>query len=301
MRQELPANNFVVLCFLPNDLKYMDFSVLMSVYAKENPGYLDEALCSIWDRQTLKPGQIVLVKDGPLTMELDDCISKWKEKLSDLLYVVELPENVGLGAALNSGLQQCKYELVARMDSDDICLKDRFEKQIKYFNENPNATVASGYISEFKYNPGDIQSVRKVPLDHDKIASCLKWRNAFNHMTVMFKKSVVLSVGGYNNKLTYFEDYDLWIRLVQTQYKAGNIPEILVNVRTGNDMIGRRHGLAYAKKEMSFFSLQKERGFISVSEYCLLILFRIPLRLMPKNILICLYQFLRHKKVTVTR
>jgi len=279
----------------------MSFSVLMSVYAKESPSYLDEALCSIWDQQTLKPGQIVLVKDGPLTEELDNCISTWKQKLSDILTVVELPENVGLGAALNSGLQKCQYELVARMDSDDVSLPSRFEKQVAFMNENLNVALVSGYISEFKYNPGDIQSVRKVPLDHDKIAGCLKWRNAFNHMTVIFKKSVVLSVGGYNDKLTYFEDYDLWIRLFQAQYKAGNIPEVLVNVRIGNDMIGRRHGLAYAKKEMAFFSLQKERGFISGSEYCLLILLRIPLRLIPKNMLICLYQFLRHRKVTVTQ
>jgi glycosyltransferase involved in cell wall biosynthesis len=279
----------------------MNFSVLMSVYAKENPGYLDEALCSIWDKQTLKPGQIVLVKDGLLTAELDDCIGKWKEKLSDLLSIVELPENVGLGAALNSGLQQCQYELVARMDSDDISLPNRFERQIDFFRLNPDVVLLSGYISEFKYNPEDIQSVRKVPLNNDEIADCLKWRNAFNHVTVIFKKSSVLSVGGYNDKLTYFEDYDLWIRLVQAQYKVGNIPEILVNVRIGNDMIGRRHGLAYAKKEMSFFSLQKERGFISGSEYCLLILLRIPLRLIPQNMLICLYQFLRHRKVTATQ
>jgi len=278
----------------------MSFSVLMAVYEKENPRYLNEALCSIWDKQTLKPGQIVLVKDGPLTAELDDCITKWREKLSDLLSIVELLENVGLGAALNRGLQQCQYELVARMDSDDVSLPNRFERQIDFFRLNPDVVLLSGYISEFKSDPDDIYNIRKVPIDTHVIIKYLKWRNAFNHMTVIFKKSVVLSVGGYNDKLTYFEDYDLWIRLVQAQYKGSNIPEVLVNVRIGNDMIGRRHGLAYAKKELSFFSLQKERGFISRSEYCLLILLRIPLRLIPKNMLICLYQFLRYRKVTVT-
>jgi glycosyltransferase involved in cell wall biosynthesis len=271
----------------------------MSVYFKENPRYLDESLCSIWDKQTLKPGQIVLVKDGPLTKELNNCINTWKQKLNDILTVIELPENVGLGAALNSGLQKCQYELVARMDSDDVSLPNRFEKQVAFFRLNSDVVLLSGYISEFKNEPDDIYHIRKVPIDSRVIIKYLKWRNAFNHMTVIFKKSVVLSVGGYNDKLTYFEDYDLWIRLVQAQYKVGNIPEILVNVRIGNDMIGRRHGLVYAKKEMSFFGLQKERGFISWSEYSLLVLFRIPFRLMPKNILICLYQFLRHKKVTV--
>ena len=109
-----------------------NFSVLMSVYADENPQYLDEALCSIWDQQTLKPGQIVLVKDGPLTNELDNCINTWKQKLGDVLTPVELPKNVGLGSALNKGLEQCRYELVARMDSDDVSAPERFEKQINY-------------------------------------------------------------------------------------------------------------------------------------------------------------------------
>jgi len=275
----------------------MSFSVLISVYIKENPQYLDEALCSIWDQQTLKPGQIVLVKDGPLTEELDICINKWKQKLNKILAIVELPENVGLGAALNNGLKQCQYELVARMDSDDVSLPNRFEKQVTFMEKNPDIVLLSGYISEFKNDPDDVYYIRRVPIDSNVIARYIKWRNAFNHMTVFFKKSVVSSVGGYDDKITYFEDYDLWIRLVQAGYKVSNIPEVLVNVRTGNDMVGRRHGLAYAKKELAFFALQKERGFISGSEYCLLILLRIPLRLIPKKILVLLYQFLRHRKV----
>ena len=279
----------------------MTFSVLMSVYSKENPSYLNEALCSIWDQQTLKPGQIVLVKDGPLTEELDSSISIWKQKLNDVLTVVELPENVGLGAALNCGLQQCKYELVARMDSDDISLPERFEKQIEYLRSNPDVVLLSGYISEFMDDPDDIIYIRKVPIENQVITKYLKWRNAFNHMTVIFLKSIVLSVGGYNAKVTYFEDYDLWIRLVQAQYKVSNIPEVLVKVRTGNDMIGRRHGLAYAKKELSFFNLQKKREFISYGNYFLLILLRIPLRLIPKSMLIYLYNILRYKKITAIK
>jgi len=297
MKTELLVNNFIEQCFLIDGFYFMNFSVLMSVYAGENPCCLDEALCSIWDQQTLKPGQIVLVKDGPLTEELDNCINVWKQKSNNILTVVELPENVGLGAALNSGLSQCQYELVARMDSDDVSLPNRFEKQVDFLKLNPDIVLLSGYISEFKSVPDDACYIRKVPTDSKEIVKHLKWRNAFNHVTVIFKKSAVISVGGYNDELTYFEDYDLWIRLVQANYKVGNIPELLVNVRTGNNMIGRRHGLAYAKKELSFFGLQKERGFISGIEYCLLILLRIPLRLIPINILIILYQFLRYRKV----
>jgi len=279
----------------------MSFSVLMSVYARENPRYLDEALCSIWDQQTLKPGQIVLVKDGPLTEELDNCINAWKQKLGDVLTIVELPENVGLGAALNKGLQQCRYELVARMDSDDISAPERFEKQIQFLIRNPDVALLSGYINEFKDEPDDMYFIRRVPLDNNEIGKYLKWRNAFNHMTVIFKKSVILSVGGYNTKATYFEDYDLWTRLFQAQYKVNNIPEILVYVRIGNNMINRRHGFDYVKKELFFLNLQKERRFISGSEYCFLILTRIPLRLIPKKILACFYKLLRNDKVMVNK
>jgi len=278
-----------------------NFSVLISVYAKENPYYLDEALYSIWDQQTLKPGQIVLVKDGPLTKELDNCINIWKQKLRDVLTMVELPENVGLGAALNKGLEQCRYELVARMDSDDVSAPKRFEKQICFLSENPDVVLLSGYINEFKEKPGDMNIIRKVPLGYNEIGKYLKWRNAFNHMTVMFKKSVVLSAGGYNTKVTYFEDYDLWTRLFQAQYIVNNIPEILVNVRIGNNMINRRHGIDYVKKEISFLNLQKKRKFISGGEYCLLFLTRIPLRLAPKSLLTCFYKLLRNDKAVVNK
>src|SRR5690554_5001347 len=115
----------------------MSFTVLMSVYAKEQPDYFNQAFLSIWDQQTLKPDQIVLVKDGPLTAELDAEIQRWQEKLGKVLSVVELPENVGLGAALNEGLKACKYELVARMDTDDISLPARFEEQVAFMQTHP--------------------------------------------------------------------------------------------------------------------------------------------------------------------
>ena len=272
----------------------MHFSVIISVYIKENPCYLDEALCSIWDQQTLKPDQIVLVEDGPLLEELKNCINTWKQKLGEVLTIVELPENVGLGAALNKGLQQCRYELIARMDTDDISLPNRFEKQIEYFKINPDVVLLSGYIKEFQNKPDDGCFIRKVPIEHKKIVKYLKQRNAFNHMTVLFKKSAVLYVGGYNTKLTYFEDYDLWIRLIQAQYRVSNIPEILVNARIGNNMISRRHGITYVKKEMSFLRQQREHGFLSEFDYYILVLLRIPLRLIPQKILRVLYLILRN-------
>jgi glycosyltransferase involved in cell wall biosynthesis len=270
----------------------------MSLYYKEIPEYLNQCLESL-ALQTSPATEIIIVKDGILSEGLNKVLSKWQEKLP--LKLVGYEENKGLAYALNYGLPFCSYEYVARMDSDDICVCNRFEKQLEFISLNPDVALLSGYIGEFKSDPDDIYNVRKVPIDSNKIVKYLKWRNAFNHMTVFFKKSAVLTVGSYNDKVAYFEDYDLWIRLIQAGYKVGNIPEVLVNARIGNDMIGRRHGLAYAKKELYFLSLQKERGFISGSEYCLLVLLRVPPRLLPKKMLLWLYQLLRHRKVTVTQ
>jgi glycosyltransferase involved in cell wall biosynthesis len=127
----------------------MNFSVLLSVYKKENPSYLKQALTSIWDEQTLKPDQIVLVKDGALTLELDNVINEWLKKLGSLLTIVELPKNVGLGTALIEGLKYCKYDIVARMDTDDISLPQRFEKQIAFFEQNKDSVIVGSSILEF--------------------------------------------------------------------------------------------------------------------------------------------------------
>jgi glycosyltransferase involved in cell wall biosynthesis len=127
---------------------HTQFTVLISIYEKENSVYFDRAMASIWDAQTLKPDHIVLVKDGPLTPELDESIAQWQRKLGDILTVVTLPGNVGLGAALNEGLKYCKYDLVARMDTDDIALPERFERQVLFMENSPDVAVSSAWLEE---------------------------------------------------------------------------------------------------------------------------------------------------------
>lgn len=126
----------------------MKFSVLLSLYKKEKCQYLSKAMASIWSNQLLKPNQIVLVKDGLLTPELDAEVERWQAELGEVLTVVSLPSNVGLGAALNHGLLYCKYELVARMDTDDISLPDRFKLQVAFMAVNQGVAVSSGFIEE---------------------------------------------------------------------------------------------------------------------------------------------------------
>lgn len=267
----------------------MTFTVLQSVYKKDSPIFLSQSLQSIAEN-TVQPSSVVLVKDGVLTPELESVISEWQNKLP--LKVVGYEKNQGLAHALNYGLQFVETELVARMDSDDIAYKNRFEKQIIYMEENPEIALSSGYISEFNDNDMIPKSIRRVPLLYDEIVSYLKKRNAFNHMAVCFRKLAVIAAGGYK-EVPYFEDYDLWIRIVQEGYKVSNIPELLVNARIGNDMIGRRHGFAYSRHEINFLKRQLKSGFISKSEYVKLVVKRVPVRLLPKRILKAIYKLLR--------
>lgn len=204
-------------------------SVLLSVYAKEKPSFLDQALSSIYYDQTLKPSEIVLVLDGVLPIELSQTIATWKKILDDKLVVVALKENVGLGAALNEGLKYCKYEIIARMDTDDIAVSTRFEKQLEVFKNNKDLDVLGTYAYLFSTSLTE-ESLRKVPVDHDAVISNL-WACPFVHPTVVFKKTAILNIGGYNPKLKRRQDYDLWFRCAKAGLQFANIPEPLLYYR----------------------------------------------------------------------
>ena len=151
----------------------MSFSVLLSIYHKEKPEYFDRAMLSIWDEQTIKTNEIILIQDGKLTDELYKVIEKWQEKLGDIFKTIPLEENVGLGDALNIGLQNCSYEIVARMDTDDVAKADRFEKQLKIF-ENSDIDICSSWVSEFDNDENKIVSYRKLPQNHENIVNLQK-------------------------------------------------------------------------------------------------------------------------------
>lgn len=268
------------------------FSVLMSVYHKENPEYIRQAFSSIWDHQILKPNEIVIVKDGPLTIELDDEILFFSQRAP--VKIVKLEENKGLGIALNIGLNNCINELVARMDSDDISHPERFEKQINYLINNPEISFVSSNIQEFGKNISDILSQRLVPEFHQGITSFSKLRNPMNHMAIVFKKQAVLSSGGYIPFLGY-EDYYLWVRMLQKGYKAYNIQENLVHARTGNNMLARRQGYVFFKQELKLqVELKRLKHINSVQLFRNIILRALP-RLFPIFGLKMVYNFLRKK------
>ena len=257
----------------------MNFSVLMSVYYKDNPQWLKQAIDSVLNN-TIKPSQIVLVIDGQIPDELEQVINEYRDSLD----ILRLEKNSGLGIALQQGLLKCKYPLVARMDSDDISLPNRFELQLKEFENNPNLTIVGGYIQEFDSQTNKKTSIRKVPLDDTEIKQYLKTRSPFNHVTVMFKKEDILKAGNYQT-FYQMEDYYLWARLVKSNYQMKNISEMLVNVRIDTKMFARRGSYKYFKSNKEVSKQMLKMKIINYPYYVFNILVRfITQVLMPNNI-----------------
>lgn len=244
---------------------YKGYSVLMSVYHKEKPEYLNQAIASI-QAQTLPTDDFVLVCDGPLNDALDAVISVKQQEMGETLNVVRLAKNGGLGNALNEGIKHCKNELVARMDSDDIAYPDRCEKQIAVFHTHPEVSICSGIVEEFTNTPDVVEAKRVPPETHEEIIEFAKKRNPFNHPCSMYKKSAVEAVGSYQD-FYLLEDYYLWLRMLIAGYHGYNIQEPLLHMRAGSDMYLRRAGWKYAKTQARLFRFMKEQSFIGKGQY----------------------------------
>ena len=257
------------------------FSVLLSLYIKENPIFLRQCLDSLF-RQTLFPNEIILVKDGPLTKDLEKVVSEYLA-CYPILKVIALPQNQGLGKALNEGLKHCSYELVARMDTDDIAKQERFQKQMSVFTAHPEIDVCSAWIDEFEGNMDNVVSIRRLPESHDMISKYAQSRCPVNHPVVMFKKSAVVDAGGYQH-FPLFEDYYLWMRMLKNGARFYNIPESLLYFRTSPDMFKRRGGLKYAKDEYHFQKEMLKIGMIPWWRFVLNVMIRFPLRIIPNGI-----------------
>ena len=209
----------------------MSFSVLIAVYQSESAVHLEQALASVWDLQSVKPGEIVLVRDGPISSELESVISSWQFKLDEIFRTVSLSENKGLGAALKIGLSACKFELVARMDADDVALPERFEKQLSFLSNHPDVDILGSFVKEMSYL-GDVGEIRSAPVEHDDIAACL-WASPMVHPTIMMRRSKVLEAGNYNPECRRRQDYELWFRCAEKDLKFHNLPEPLLQYRFG--------------------------------------------------------------------
>lgn len=238
-----------------------NYSVLMSVYYREKPEFLEQSVLSVMN-QSVKPNDFVLVCDGPLTDELNNMIANLKARFT-CLNIVRLEENKGLGEALSIGINHTKNEIVMRMDSDDICLPNRAEIELPLMEKYD---LVGGFISEFENNPENIIGHRKTPETYEQIIKYAKKRNPFNHPTVMFRKEKILEAGNYKT-LLYLEDYYLWVRLLQKTNKVYNVQQVLVNMRSGREMRARRSNKIARKSIRTLRKTMYKMGMISWFSY----------------------------------
>ena len=267
--------------------KVKDFSVLMSLYIKEKPEYVDECFRSLL-RQTVQANEWVIVEDGPLTIEMYRLLDMYQSKYPYLIKRVPIKKNQGLGLALRTGISECSNELIARMDTDDIAREDRFEKQLDAFQKDSKLDICGSHIIEFEGIKENILAKRNVPLNHSDIVKYQKTRSAFNHMTVMYKKSAVLRAGNYEH-CPLMEDDMLWVRMILTGAKCANINDYLVYARTGTAMVERRGGWQYYKKYRSGKKKIKETGFINEFEYIKAVLPQFVVSLLPPRLRLLIF------------
>lgn len=281
-----------------NMMSIQPYSVLISVYYREKPAYFDQALNSIV-MQTEMPDEIVVVRDGPLTPELDEVLQRYDRDYPGLFRILTNEKNLGLGPSLARGVEACRNELIARMDSDDISRPDRMEKQLNVFLDEPETAVCGGAIREFNGDDiNDETGFRICPETNDELKTYMKKRCPFNHMTVMYKRSEVLRAGNYKDFL-YNEDYLLWIDMAKAGCVFRNLKDVLVDVRTDDQLYSRRGGDVYFRSEKSIQDILLKEGIITRSIYAENMAKRIILqKLMPNRMRSFIYKHIIRSKHT---
>lgn len=237
----------------------------MSIYNGDNKKFLEESLQSIF-AQTLSTDDVVVVCDGEINAELQEVLDRFKQKYPNIINQVQLPQNRGLGYALNFGLKMCKNQLVARMDSDDISFPERCKLQVEAFRQNLDLDICGTPVLEFMDNPDNIVSIRDVPKTHEQIMKFAKRRNPFNHPSVMFKKNSIIDVGGYAD-LRLCEDLELWIRLLSHGGRALNLENPLVYFRFNDSTYKRRKSKQQVQTFNAIYKRAYKSGFCSLKDY----------------------------------
>jgi lipopolysaccharide/colanic/teichoic acid biosynthesis glycosyltransferase/glycosyltransferase involved in cell wall biosynthesis len=260
------------------------YSVLMSLYKKENPEYLKIALDSMIN-QTVKPDEIILVEDGPLTDELYTVLNEYNQ----YLHRIKNETNLGLGLALNVGLKECRNELVARMDTDDCSKPDRCEKQMKRFEEKPYLSIVGSHVDEFVGDISNIVSKRTVPTTSKEIYNFAKKRSAFNHPAVMYRKSKVLEQGGYAD-LKRNQDVDLFGRMLYSGDKAENIDESLLWFRSSDELAKRRKSWQNTWSYIATIRKFWKMGYSSFFDYAFVGIAQTGMYVMPIKVQNLLYK-----------
>lgn len=274
---------------------YPEYSILMSVYYKEKPEFLKISINSMLE-QSVRPSEFIIVKDGPLPNNLNRILDSFKKRFPNLFKFIELEKNVGLGPALRIGVEQCKYEWIVRMDSDDYSVPDRVEKQFKVINENPDISLVGSNVYEFIDRIDNVICLVDLPKVHDQIYNFSKTRCPFRHPSLMYKKSSILRSGNYR-EYYLMEDYDLYVRFLREGFKCYNIQEPLVYMRISDDFFKRRGGWKYLKSILKFKNEQLLNGYFTPFQYLKSTAPHIVVSILPNNLRDWIYKNALRKKV----
>ncbi|MFQ9309622.1 MAG: glycosyltransferase [Paraclostridium sordellii] len=272
----------------------MKYSVLMTVYKNDNPKYFRKSIMSMIT-QTKTPDEMIIVKDGPISGELQNTINGIDKKFPNIIRQVQLEENVGLGLALNEGLKLCRNDLVARMDADDISINTRCELQLKEFEMDNDLDIVGCSVDEFIDDEENVISSRIVPISNEDIHKFAKQRDPFNHPTVMYRKSKVLGCGGYSD-LRKNQDTDLWIKMLSNGCKAKNLKESLVLFRFDENTYKRRKNWMNTKLLIKIRYNAFKIGFSSIGDLLKVSIIQLAIYILPIKFQKIIYgRFLRQR------
>lgn len=254
------------------------FSLLLPVYAGDRPDYVRRAFDSAVHEQTLRPHEVVVVRDGPVGGALQQCLDALAASSPVPVTVVELAANVGLARALEAGLAACSHDVVARMDADDVSLPGRFATQLPVLEAG--ADIVGSALAEFSDSEETVLAVRVPPLTHEHIAARARIHSPFNHPTVVFRRSAVAAAGGYR-ELPLLEDYWLFARMIATGARAANVAEPLVLYRVGAGAYARRGGWRLLRSELVLQRHLLSEGFVTVPQFLRNVVVRAGYRMVP--------------------
>lgn len=269
-----------------------NYSILSTLYKNDSPEYLRQSIESMLS-QTIVTNDYVLVADGPISLELEDVLKEYECKY-DFFNVVRLAQNVGLGAALNEGLKVCKNDLVARLDADDISLPTRCEEQLSAFEKDGELVIVGTDMYEFDDDPDKVVSLKQMPYTHEQIYKFGKRRNPFNHSSVMYKKSVIMELGGYAN-LRRSQDIELWARVLYAGNKCLNIDKPLIKFRCGGSRVQRKKKWSNVKSDLKVFKKNYKMGYASFADYVYVWITQMAFFILPTKLAGKLYKKLFRK------
>jgi glycosyltransferase involved in cell wall biosynthesis len=253
------------------------FSLLVPVYDGDRPDHLRRALRSAVDDQTVRPDQVVIVRDGPVRDELAECLDEFVRRSPVPVTLVPLQSNGGLGPALDRGLAASWFDVIARMDADDVAMPHRFEVELPLIED---ADIVGAGLLEFVEDTDHIVGQRTPPTEPGQIERYARMHDPFNHPTVVYRRRAVLAAGGYGD-LPLMEDYALFARMLAGGARAVNVAEPLVFYRVGAQAYKRRGGAALLRSELRLQREFRRRGFTTPAEYVRNVLVRGGYRLIP--------------------